>query len=332
MSRHLLFASLAAAALVPSLAFADQTCEQQEANRRAATVGGAVVGGTIGAAVAGRDDRVAGAVIGGTIGAIIGNQAGRSDEPCVPAYGYYDRNGQWHAYNVNNDGARGYYDRDGRFVSGTPNGYYDNQGRWVSTTGGGYYDNQRRYIPASVNGYYDENGNWISGAQAGYYNNRGQWVPGATTGWYDSNGRWQPGQGPGRRDANGYWIADPAPGYYDRNGRWHPGPAQGYYDSRGVWISTGMSSGGGYGNNTGLADFYTRANNLESLINQAANDRALSRRQSNDARYELNAIRQAERTYRSDNYLSDREARTLNDRLRRLEDRVRAQIGSRGGY
>ena len=132
MSKNLLLAAVAAAALIPSFASAQQTCEQQRTSRTVGTVAGAGLGALAGGVIAGRDDRTKGAVIGGIAGAILGNQISKSGADCAHAYGYYDNNGMWHANDVARADARGYFDRNGVWVDGTPNGYYDANGRWVT--------------------------------------------------------------------------------------------------------------------------------------------------------------------------------------------------------
>jgi len=137
--RHRLFAAgLAAAALIPSLATAQQTCEERRNNRIAGTVVGAAAGAILGSAVAGRGDRNEGAVIGGLGGAVIGNQVAKGRGDCVHAYGFYDNNGAWHANSVNRTDARGYYDRHGNWVEGAPPGRWNDDGRWVASNAGVY--------------------------------------------------------------------------------------------------------------------------------------------------------------------------------------------------
>lgn len=168
MRKFLLAAGVAGAALiVPSLAFAQQSCEPR------------------------RDTSAAG-VASAAINALLGNPQARTD--CAHVYGYYDANGMWHANEVNRASAQGYYDREGRWVVGAPNGYYDAQGRWIASnttaSASGYYDSRGRWVPASAGGYYDVNGQWIAGVAPGHYDSSGRWIPGPVTGYYDVNGRW----------------------------------------------------------------------------------------------------------------------------------------------
>lgn len=243
MRKHLLAAGVAVAALLPTIAFAQQTCEERKANQRTtATVIGGVAGALLGNAVSSHGGKTGGTIIGAVAGAAVGNQVGRSHEDCSNAYGYYDNNGRWHTNAVQTSNASGYYDRDGRWVEGAPSGYYDSNGRWVraDTSGdaSGYRDSNGRWIPVSADGYYDTDGQWVAGAASGYYSESGQWVPGPARGHYDSNGRWINGEASGHRDANGNWISDPQPGYWGTDGRWRAGQTMGYYDGRGRWIQT----------------------------------------------------------------------------------------------
>src|SRR3954447_14869423 len=96
MRKRILAAGIAAAALIPSLAMAQVTCEQRSANRAAGTAVGAVAGALLGSAVAGHGDKGTGAVVGGVGGAIIGNQVSRGPRDCAYAYGYYDNDNRWH--------------------------------------------------------------------------------------------------------------------------------------------------------------------------------------------------------------------------------------------
>ena len=239
MRKTLIVAGVAAAALIPSFAFA-QISGQSQINCQS-PVSAAVSGGAQGST--GR--QIAGAVLG----ALLGGQ-----QDCARAYGYYDANGQWHANAVDRTQASGYFDREGRWVEGAPNGYYDSNGRWISANASaqasGYYDHNGRWVPASAGGYYDANGRWVGPMASGYYDSNGRWVAGPATGRYDANGRWISGQAAGRM-VNGVWVADAQPGYYDSNGRWVRGSAQGYYDAQGRWVSTGGSS---YGDNSGYGN------------------------------------------------------------------------------
>jgi hypothetical protein len=138
MRKNLIVAGIAAASLIPTFAFAQQTCEDRRNNRVAGTVVGGVLGAIAGSAVAGRGDRNEGAVIGGVGGAVIGNQLSKGDGGCQRAYGYYDNSGQWHANQISRDQAAGYYDRNGNWISGAPAGNWDRNGRYIASSAGAY--------------------------------------------------------------------------------------------------------------------------------------------------------------------------------------------------
>ena len=69
MKIHQLVAGAAVAALIPTFALAQTTCEQRATNRVVGTVAGAGIGALLGSAIAGHGDRTTGAVIGGVGGA-----------------------------------------------------------------------------------------------------------------------------------------------------------------------------------------------------------------------------------------------------------------------
>lgn len=308
MRNHLLAAGLAAAALVPSAAFAQQTCEQRAASRTVGTIAGGGIGALLGSAIAGRDDRTTGAVIGGIGGAIVGNQLAGSRSDCSRAYGYYDDNGQWHASATPAAQAQGYYDRSGAWVQGRPNGYYDSQGRWVSAqadvAASGYYV-KGRFVPASASGYYDTDGRWIAGAASGRYDRNGRWIPGPAVGRYDASGRWIAGRPAGRHDANGVWIPDAQPGYYE-NGRWRAGQTYGYYDARGRWHAT--AQGGAQPDyrsdradwSGAPAGYAARHDWLETRVERGVRSGALRRDEGERALRDLRDIRREARGLRRD--------------------------------
>jgi hypothetical protein len=339
MRKLLLVAGLAAAALAPSLAFAQQSCAQQHSNQVVGTLGGAGAGALLGSAVAPRGDRGVGAVIGAVGGAVVGNQLTQPDRDCSHAYGYYDQNNQWHANGIDRADARGYFDRDGAWVAGAPNGYYDGNGRWIAAredaAASGYYDARGRWVPASADGYYDDGGQWVASV-SGYYDSSGRWVPGQTVGTYDANGRWMPDARNGHTGANGVWIADSQPGYYDSDHHWRAGPARGYYDSQGVWIATAASVEA-YGADVsfdgagGRRDVDTREAWLEQRINSAARDGALNRDDAGSDLDRLNSIRRDETGMRdSSGQLSPRDEARLQGRLDRLSTALRQSLGGQG--
>lgn len=331
MTKKILFMiGVASVTLIPNTAFAKENCERNRSGRVIGTVAGAGVGAVAGGVIAKRGDSEVGAVIGGLAGAIIGNQVSKSKQDCSRAYGYYDKNGYWHATGVDRASATGYYDRDGEWRDGSPNGYYSNDGRWVSannndSTSAGYYDRNGHWVPSSANGYYDRNDQWIAGSAPGYYDSRGRWVEGAVTGRYDRNGRWMQGAPSGRRDANGNWIAEPQLGYYDSNGRWRAGTAAGYYDSRGRWIAT---SNGNYDQSSNAygrmpTDVTERRRWLSDYVRTAQDQRRLNRNESLYAMRELDSIGRREQMFRRSNgrFTANEEA-TIRVRLDRLSNRL----------
>ena len=342
MRKLFLVAGLAVAALIPSLASAQQSCEAQRGNQAAGTVIGAGVGALLGSAIAGRGDHTTGAIIGGVGGAVVGNQISAPNADCAHAYGYYDRNSQWHANAVARANARGYYDRNGAWVAGAPNGYYDASGNWTATQSdpsmSGYTDSEGRWVPASANGYYDDRGDWVAAA-SGHYRADGRWIQGQASGAYDSNGRWIEGASTGHRDANGVWVADAQPGYYDSEHRWRAGPAWGYYDASGRWFAT---SHGAYSTSatyqqapgdTGMhRDLYTREARLEQRIQTASANGTLSSSDAHDDMRTLNAIRRHQRELRgSDGRMSQEDEAMMQARLDRLSGQVRQSIGDDRG-
>ena len=141
MRKTQILAAVAAASLLPTMAMAQQTCEQRSANRTAGTVGGAVVGALLGSAIGAHGHKGDGAIVGGVGGAIVGNQLAKGDRDCVHAYGWYDNDGRWHANSVDRTVATGYYDRTGAWIDGEPRGYYDSRGVWVANSAGAYGSN-----------------------------------------------------------------------------------------------------------------------------------------------------------------------------------------------
>lgn len=329
-----LAAGVCAAALIPTIALAQQTCEQRQSNRVVGTLAGAGIGALAGSAIAGHGARDEGAVIGGVAGALIGNQATKGKQDCARAYGFYDNQGGWHANTVARGDASGYFDRDGAWVEGAPRGYYGRDGRWVQAntdaSASGYYANNL-WVPASAGGYYAQDGRWIAAA-SGYYDRSGQWLSGPATGRYDADGHWMEGQASGRRDASGAWIADPQPGYYDK-GRWVRGETFGYYDARGQWIATdgrvqhvNMNQGGP---RAGFAapSVDERQAQLAERINRGAQNGRLSRAEVSQARRTLVAIERQERSLRTrQGYLGPKGRATIMARLDDLSKSLRLDV------
>ncbi|MET3665618.1 glycine zipper 2TM domain-containing protein [Caulobacter sp. 1776] len=333
-----LVAGVCAAALIPTVALAQQTCEQRQSNRVVGTLAGAGLGALAGSAVAGHGNRNEGAVIGGLTGALIGNQATKGKPDCARAYGYYDNQGAWHANTVARSDAAGYFDREGDWVEGAPRGYYGRDGRWVQAntdaSTSGYYANNL-YVPTSASGYYTQDGRWVPAA-SGYYEQSGRWVEGPATGRYDADGRWMAGQASGRRDANGAWIADPQPGYYSK-GRWIRGETTGYYDTRGQWTATdGRAQRAdyprpdhdrGHDRGQGATDIDDRQAQLAERINRGARSGRLSRTEVQQARRTLVAIERQERSLRNrQGYLGPRGQAIISARLDGLSDNLRMDV------
>ena len=80
MRKHLLAAGIAAAVLIPSLAMAQETCEQRSANRTTGTVLGAIGGALLGNAVASHGGKTGGTIIGAGVGAVAGHQIAKHND------------------------------------------------------------------------------------------------------------------------------------------------------------------------------------------------------------------------------------------------------------
>ena len=326
-------AALLSASTMPSMATAQQTCQEHSTKRVVGTVAGAGIGGVLGNIIAGSGDKTLGTVLGAVGGGVLGNQVTKDKSNCARAYGYYDQQGVWHASNTQANVQTGYYDRDGNWVEGAPRGYYDNQGRWIAGNGAtqvGYRDNDGRWVPGSAKDYETRN---RAGVVSGYWQN-GRWIAGETTGRYDGRGRWIAGEPSGRRDASGNWIADAQPGYYDNRGRWRVGTARGAYDSRGVWMAANNRNDyangnenafdAGYGNNGGQRDIQSRLARIEQRIDRGREDGILDRDEAQRAAEELASIRRYDRSLRTRNgTISARNESLVQTRLDRLNDRLR---------
>jgi hypothetical protein len=293
MRLHQVVAGVAAAALFPTLALAQTTCEQRSTNRVVGTVAGAGLGALLGSAIAGHGDRTTGAVIGGVGGAVAGNQLTKGHGDCSRAYGYYDNAGAWHASNVARTSATGYYDREGEWVDGAPNGYYSRDGRWVransNDAAAGYTDSHGHWVPASSTGYYETDGRYVAGSAGGHYDTSGRWVASPVTGRYDARGRWIPGQ-PTR-------VTDVQPGYYE-NGRWHAEQASGYYDSEGRWVRVDNNAGY-HGRSNAPSDINGRSTWLDQRIHRGLDDGTLTRAEGGQALRRLALINRQTQSLRN---------------------------------
>jgi len=322
MRIHQLVAGVAVAALMPTLALAQTTCDQRSTNRVVGTVAGAGLGALLGSAIAGHGDRTTGAVIGGVGGAVAGNQLTKGHGDCSRAYGYYDNAGAWHASNVARANASGYYDRQGQWVDGAPNGYYSRDGRWVTAStdnsAAGYTDSRGHWVPASSTGYYQADGRWVAGSAGGHYDTSGRWISSPSTGRYDARGRWIPGQ-PAR-------VSEVQPGYYE-GGRWHAEPATGYYDSQGRWIRVTNNGDSNVGEHRGAglpSDIAGRSTWLDQRIHRGLDDGTLSRNEGNQALRRLAMINRDARAMRTrSGNLRPRDQRMVMTKLDALTADVR---------
>ena len=140
MLKPLLLASLAAAAMIPSLASAQDQCQSNGGNRVVGTVLGAGVGALLGNAIGEHGGKTGGTIIGGVGGAVVGNQiAGAGSRNCQSnRYGYYDSNGRWVPNTANSNG---YYDVNGQWVTNSQNNYDPRYGQ--------SYASQPDYTPQS---------------------------------------------------------------------------------------------------------------------------------------------------------------------------------------
>jgi hypothetical protein len=181
MLKPLLLAGLAAAAFIPSLASAQDSCrEAQHDNRVAGTIVGAGVGALLGGAITGH---TGGAVVGGVGGAVAGNVIAGSGTRCGEnRYGYYDSAGRWVP------------------TTSTAYGYYDHDGQWVASSSASYGSesgySQNGYNRGDQNGY-DRNSqnNYNQGSQYGHDRN--------SQNAYDRNGY----------DRHQAYATTPAPAY-----------------------------------------------------------------------------------------------------------------------
>lgn len=146
--KHVLTA-LVVAVVLPSLAHAQETCEQRAQNRTTGAVVGALAGALLGSAVSNHSEKTTGAVVGGIAGAVVGNQVAKGPPDCHQAYGWYDNGGNWHSGYANEAAATGYYDSNGRWVYGRPVDYRapppppPMRAQWDDR----YYDDEFRQAP-----------------------------------------------------------------------------------------------------------------------------------------------------------------------------------------
>ena len=122
MLKPLLLAGFAVAAFAPSLASAQESCQQRRGESEAVgTVLGAVGGALLGNAVSSHGGKPGGTIIGGVGGAVVGNRIAASGTHCGEnQYGYYDGGGRWVPRSYT---AYGYYGPDGQWVAQAPDGY-----------------------------------------------------------------------------------------------------------------------------------------------------------------------------------------------------------------
>ena len=99
MRTLLILGAVAGAATLAGCATTDRyasACERDYAeNRNRAMAAGAVLGGAIGAAVAGEGDREKGAAIGAAAGALLGHQLSAEEDPCGYGFGGYNADGRY---------------------------------------------------------------------------------------------------------------------------------------------------------------------------------------------------------------------------------------------
>ena len=158
MFKPLLLAGLAAAAFIPSLASAQESCQQaRHDNRVAGTIVGAGLGAILGGAITGHGG---GAVAGGVGGAVAGNVIAGSGTKCGEnQYGYYDGGGQWVPKTSN---SYGYYGPDGQWVANAPanarygenqdNRGYNQGGQGYNQGSQGYNQGNQGYAPTPAYG------------------------------------------------------------------------------------------------------------------------------------------------------------------------------------
>jgi hypothetical protein len=133
MNTKLLIAGLMMAVALPATALAQPygngCVRNNQDNRAAGTVVGALGGALIGGAIAGNHNRGAGVVIGGVTGAVAGNAiAGANNHPCPEGYYYAPpppRDDGRYGDNGYNDGRYNGGRYNGGFWGGAPSGVHE---------------------------------------------------------------------------------------------------------------------------------------------------------------------------------------------------------------
>jgi hypothetical protein len=310
MFNKFMLSSVLLAALAPAVASAqtNRDCVQQKQGNE---VVGALVGGGLGALLGNSlghgGGREGGTIIGGVGGAAVGATVAAGASHCGEnQYGYYDQNGQWVPRTVN---ANGYYGPNGQWIDGPPPGFGPGPPGDFGP-GGPPPQAYGQQGPAPYGSTYGPRGTPGERNQYGYYDQNGQWVPNTATasGFYGPDGR---------------WVAA-APQTYGQPG-YGPGPE-------------GQAAGSGYGSpprREDRRDPRDREVRLESRINQAVADGALSQ---DDARRDfrrLSDIRRIDADYRNGNgndQLTPDQYRDIDQRLDALSRELPTPNGSPRPY
>ncbi len=184
MQISILAAGISAAALIPSFALAQQSCEQRRSQQAVGTIAGAGIGALLGSAIAGK--RVTAPLApwsAAWAAASWATSISSRGADCAHAYGYYDNAGALARQYASASRTRAAtMTARASWVDGAPNGHYDSSGRWTvassDTRPPATTDSRGRWVPASANGYYAADNRWVAGAASGYYDNRGRWIAG----------------------------------------------------------------------------------------------------------------------------------------------------------
>jgi len=296
--RHLILAGMAVASLATS-ATAQQTCEQHRENRTLGTVGGAGIGAVLGGAIGGN---ALGAILGAVGGGVAGNQLLKGPQDCQHAYGYYDKQSQWHASRVAPASATGFYDRDGRWVQGAPAGYYDRDGRWVAG------DANR--------GYRDANGYWVPAGATTYYSADGQYLTAQP-----ANSSGQRGYGDQRAYGNDQRADANDQRGYNNDQRGYNNDQRGYNNDQRGYANDGRSDDW---RNDNRSDVRGRIDRTAERIDRSVARGAMRSDQANAARRDLDEIRRQVRTSpRVRGQLTVRSQQLLNNRIDAVNSRIR---------